>query len=744
VGGSVAGTDQITILAYDGQTFGSQTATITTKVNQAPVVTTYNQTVNSGASVTPSFSVSDPDGDSITQYYFSDNNTSSTSGYFTLNGVKQTSAFFATPAQLSTVRFVGGSTAGTDSVTIYASDGQTWGYQNSTITTQKVNQAPVVSASDQTVRRNQSIQPSFSVTDADGDKITRYYFYDSNSSSTSGYFTVNGIKQADGGFYVDADKLGTVSFVGGSTASSDTLYTQAYDGTAWSNWKDYKIQTQAGSNPVVTASDQTVNANESMKPFFSVTDADGDKITRYAFLDGNSSTTSGYFTVDGVKQAAGQTFYVDADKLNTVAFVGGTVAGVDAVSIAASDGVEGWSNQKQFNISTKSAVADWFEQNIKDLAIRSLARSRFQDGLLDRQDMIDIFTNAKDGGVVDADEFADLKTLTSNTSYIKMREDVQVLSTKISQGNPANNSYQGSALGNLQAGSSAFQLEKLINKHFLGIDRPFFVGDKFTCSNGTVINMSYQQAQGNLFQGINYEDVKQGLAGDCYFLASLAAVALKTPNVIQEMFTDNRDGTYTVRFFNNGQADYVTVDRYLPTYKNAFAFANYGGKYDDSNNELWVALAEKAYAQINEAGWLGRPTTKEGINLNGLNTYQAIDRGWTNEATAQISNKIGNDYSIQSSFFWPSLSPNEVVEAFTSGKLISFGSFGPDQTKYSPVASGHAYTMVGYNQATEQFKLFNPWGLQGGKPTDDTFKPGILEMTWNQIQTYFRELTVNA
>ena len=314
VGGSTSGTDQINIWASDGQNWGYKDATITTKVNQAPVVTAYNQTVNSGASVTPSFSVSDPDGNSITQYYFSDNNTSSTSGYFTLNGVKQTSAFFVPPAQLSTVRFVGGSTAGTDSVTIYASDGQTWGSQSATITTQKVNQMPIVSANDQTVRRNQSMKPSFSVTDADGDKITGYYFYDGNTSTTSGYFTVNGVKQADGlAFYVDADKLGTVSFVGGSSANSDTVYTQAYDGNAWSSWKDYKIQTQGGSNPVVTASDQTVNANESMKPSFSVTDADGDKITRYAFYDGNTSTTSGYFTVNGIKQTAGQTFYLDAN-----------------------------------------------------------------------------------------------------------------------------------------------------------------------------------------------------------------------------------------------------------------------------------------------------------------------------------------------------------------------------------------------------------------------------------------------
>ncbi|MEG3851005.1 C2 family cysteine protease, partial [Microcoleus sp. herbarium19] len=604
---------------------------------------------------------------------------------------------------------------GTDSVYIAAYDGQTWGSQTATITTQKANQAPVVSAIDQTVRRNQTIQPSFGVTDADGDKITSYFFYDTNTSSTSGYFTVNGVKQADTGFSVDADKLGTVSFVGGSTASSDYVYTRGYDGTAWSDWKGYTIQTQGGSSPVVTVSDQTVNANESIKLSLSATDADGDKVTQYAFYDGNSSSTSGYFTVNGVKQAAGQYFYLDANQLDTLRFVGGTVAGVDAVYAAVSDGVDGWSSGKPFNVSTKSVVvADWFEQNIKDLTIRSLARSRFQDGSLDRTDMIDIFNKAKESGVT-ANEFADLQTLTKNTEYIQMPEYVRVLSKKISEGNPANNSYQGISLGNLQAGSTEDQLGKLIQEHFFGGDRPLPTG-----------NYSYANAAGNLFvSGVSYEDIKQGFVGDCYFLASLAAVALKTPNVIQEMFTDNRDGTYTVRFFNNGKADYVTVDRYLPVYSHeALVYANVGGdwnKYHDSGNELWVALAEKAYAQINEAGWLGRDNT---------NTYQGINLGRSDESTPHISGKSGNYYSIQAA------TPSTIVDAFNSGKSIIFSSKKLGVSE--PVVSQHGYTMVGYNQATAQFKLFNPHGIGNSKDG------GYLNFTWSQIQAYCDEVAVNA
>ena len=113
-----------------------------------------------------------------------------------------------------------------------------------------------------------------------------------------------------------------------------------------------------------------------------------------------------------------------------------------------------------------------------------------------------------------------------------------------------------------------------------------------------------------LFQnGISYMDVDQGGVGDCYFIASLGAAAKDKPGVISNMFTDNGDGTFTVRFFKpDGSRDYVTVDRYLPTNGGTARYAGWGGGHvSEVDNELWVALAEKAYAQVNESelDWSG-------------------------------------------------------------------------------------------------------------------------------------------
>lgn len=48
--------------------------------------------------------------------------------------------------------------------------------------------------------------------------------------------------------------------------------------------------------------------------------------------------------------------------------------------------------------------------------------------------------------------------------------------------------------------------------------------------------------------GITPGDIMQGLMGDCYLLAGMAAVAKTNPEMIKQMITQNKDGSITVRF----------------------------------------------------------------------------------------------------------------------------------------------------------------------------------------------------
>jgi len=363
-----------------------------------------------------------------------------------------------------------------------------------------------------------------------------------------------------------------------------------------------------------------------------------------------------------------------------------------------------------FDNKTEVDLTDWFSGTVRDAGLRFAARSGFLDGKLDRNDMITLFRNAKDGGVIDSTELNDLRFLVSDKSYIAMDEPVRVLSSKVVNSNEANLQYQGRTLGNLFAGSSDTHLEKLVNKWFLGGDRP-------TAAN------TYRYSNGTLFQnGVSYQDIKQGQASNCYFLGGLAATALRSPGLIQDMFIDNGDNTYTVRFFNQGVADYVTVDRYLPVdAAGRLTYASKGGLYNHTSTELWVALAEKAYAQVNSSGWTER------WNNERSNSYQSINNGWFGDAIRDITAK--------GSSLRNSLNFDALVKAFDAGKMIGVTSKASSQIA-STVVYNHVYVLTGYNSSTQKFTLFNPWGMSGGYESGSA-KPGMLNMSWNEITANF-------
>jgi len=348
-----------------------------------------------------------------------------------------------------------------------------------------------------------------------------------------------------------------------------------------------------------------------------------------------------------------------------------------------------------------AAIKDWFEENIQDSGIRVAARSSFSDGKIDRSEIVNILRQGKDDGVVDAKELNDLKNIIQSGNNFGIAEYVRVLANKVVSGDAANQNYQGQTLGNLQVGSSDIQLEKLIDKWFFGGDRP-----------GT--SYGYRNVNGSLFQnGINYQDIKQGNLDDCYFLAGLAATAKQAPNIIQDMFIDNGDGTFTVKFFRGGIAEYVTVDRYLPTdSKGRLVYGSLGAIANKADNELWVALAEKAYAQLNESGW---------ISNNAVNSYKDVgDGGYMDNAFSQITGR---------SSAWAFLNLNSMVDALRGGKLIGLSS---KDSVSGNLVSTHGYVLVDYNSSSQRFTLFNPWGINSSAT-----KPGLIELNWDEIVANF-------
>ncbi|QZZ22803.1 pre-peptidase C-terminal domain-containing protein [Leptothermofonsia sichuanensis E412] len=371
-----------------------------------------------------------------------------------------------------------------------------------------------------------------------------------------------------------------------------------------------------------------------------------------------------------------------------------------------------------YTLTVSTGPIDWFGLNLRDLDVIELARTAFTNGEIDHNETLTILRSTQDGGIVTRTELADLRLLVGNGQSLGMPDHVRILADRVVNGSVANQFFQGEPLGNLaDSGDSATRMELLIRKWFLGQDRPL------AQSSDGQITYTYRLASGSLFQnGIRYTDIRQGDLANAYLLAALAATALRSPDVIQTMFIDNGDDTYTVRFYNNGVADYVTVDRYLPvTAVGTFAYAGFDTFYNVSTNELWVALAEKAYAQMNELGWLGQDNT---------NSYQGIASGLETIAVQQITNRATTERLP--------LNLAALGSAFNAGELV-FVKSNP-VTVAPNIVPDQEYVVVDYDSTTQFVTLFNPWGT-GDRRLEGSSRPGIVTLSESELIASFAFLS---
>ena len=160
----------------------------------------------------------------------------------------------------------------------------------------------------------------------------------------------------------------------------------------------------------------------------------------------------------------------------------------------------------------------------------------------------------------------------------------------------------------------------------------------------------------------------------------------------------------------------MTVDNQLPLSGGRLYYASINSLATNINNELWVALLEKAYVQLNELGW-----TRPYLSGNGINSYSSISGGYIFAALNHVSGQATTAFistSVAANY-------NDFVTAYNQGKAIGFASKATPPS--ASVVGNHAYTVVSADTNAGTVTLFNPWGISYG----------LLTLTWAEIQANF-------
>lgn len=450
-------------------------------------------------------------------------------------------------------------------------------------------------------------------------------------------------------------------------------------------------------------------------------------------------------------------------------------------------------------------IDTWFNQNMgQNPQLCQQAQSLFNSGHdLNYSDMISLFRfTAAQQSTIGAYDLGALRRLVAYSVQAGWMPDyVANLSQKVLNYNPSNFYFQfqissttNAAIapnllpkGVLQAGQPSTLINTLVQKWFLGKDHPDMANVRLSNTHrengvlkswaplGNAQNSAYKLASGILWanNGPEFEDIDQGYAGDCYFLSSLGSTVATNALAIKDMFINNGNGTYTIRFYKPNEigtrytASYVTVDKFLPfqylqssstsvgTYPAGwyFQFANGGPEpvgpnagdygaftnlntgpaslsapntYPYATNVLWVSLLEKAYAQFNaEISVEQRPSGKaQGSLPVGANSYYVIGEGGFaandfNGANTRIATfgALSEINGRQSSFYdlpdyqRGTATANTIINLLNAGQAVTIASRDTISGKSgNEVVTGHVYFITAYDATTGLFTLRNPWG----------------------------------
>jgi hypothetical protein len=197
--------------------------------------------------------------------------------------------------------------------------------------------------------------------------------------------------------------------------------------------------------------------------------------------------------------------------------------------------------------------------------------------------------------------------------------------------------------------------------------------------------------------GISPSDIAQGAIGDCWYMASLMAVAQADPSLLRQAITRNPNGTYTVRLYDDGRPVDVTVtpEMVLRDDSPAFSYQHTQELADGSQGyEIWPLVMEKALA----LHW---------------GDYAAIEGDSPGLGLEVVTGRPSDSSDLDDA---PSVS--ELDALLDGGGAVTLASFGdgddlPDtygNASDGGLVTGHAYYVQSVDSEAGTVTVVNPWG----------------------------------
>lgn len=167
-------------------------------------------------------------------------------------------------------------------------------------------------------------------------------------------------------------------------------------------------------------------------------------------------------------------------------------------------------------------------------------------------------------------------------------------------------------------------------------NQPPLSADVDLCANDAAKDIRWKDKSSELLfpEKLDLTQIRQGGVGDCFLLAGLTSLVVRSPQKIYDCMCDNGDGTVTVRFYDICKAQpypevFVRVKKEVPQ-------ANTRNGYKDlyAKDILWVQMIEKAYAA---SGLHDDVQAMNGWKVTGAKNYDSIDGGTQNQFIASLT-----------------------------------------------------------------------------------------------------------